>query len=343
MMMKKLLLLLSSVFVMNVAQAIPFDSISQVYFFGDSLTDSGYNDLWSFPPLPPGKQPTFTTYGGYIWSQHIAHDIKGYPLPVYPGPNPPDLITNNGEYPVPGYVSATLHGIDYAAAGSTTNAGGFGEPWAPSLKTQVTYFLGTHPTLDPKAVYFVWSGANDILAAITSSPMPSQLKLLQVVNQAAINIANEVEALMLHGAKRVVVLSLPNIGYTPLIADLAAETHMPTLPATMKTLTFTFNSMLNTQLGNVTKRYGIKVLYFDVYDLLDSVIASTKAGIPYVVGGQSFLFVNYLDPACGATPTAILCPAGTPTNYIFADTLHPTGMAHKLLSLAVETQLAAWK
>src|SRR5471030_2961574 len=68
----------------NTAEAISFGQISQVYFFGDSLTDSGFNDLWSFPtPLPPGKAPTFTTFGGYTWSQYVARDVKGFVLPVY--------------------------------------------------------------------------------------------------------------------------------------------------------------------------------------------------------------------------------------------------------------------
>ena len=81
----------------------------------------------------------------------------------------------------------------------------------------------------------------------------------------------------------------------------------------------------------------------DVYDLLDNVIAATKAGKPYVVAGQSFLFVNYTTPACGAVPSAIYCPNGAPNNYVFADTIHPTGMAHRLLSLQVETEIQKWK
>ena len=328
------------------AQALPFNQISQVYFFGDSLTDSGFNDTW--PGLPTGKAPTFTTFGGYIWSQYIARDIKGFTLPIYPGPVPADTITNNSIYAVnkppaaDAFVSGTLTGVDYAAAGSTTNATGFEETWAPSLHQQVTYYLSTAGAkLDPNAVYFIWSGANNILTLLNQPSLPTQAQLLTAVNTAAINIGTEVAALSARGAKRIVVLSLPNIGLTPLIDALAAS--IPTLPATLKTVTFTFNSMLNTQLGKVIAKYGTKILYVDVYTLLDNVILATKAGQTYNVAGQSFKFVNYNRPACSTVPTAIYCPSTAPNNYIFADSIHPTGMAHRVLALTVEAEIQKWQ
>lgn len=335
---------------MSGAQAIPFSQISQVYFFGDSLTDSGFNDLWDLAvsALPTGKAPTFTTFSGYVWAQYIARDIKGFTLPLYPAgsypfPNPADTITNNTT-PLNGAgpVSGTLTGVDYAAAGSTTNSTGVGETWAPSLHTQIQHFISTKGgRLDPNAVYFIWAGANDFLALL-SGLMPSELQLLMTAQTAAINIANEVAILSQHGAKRVVVMSLPNIGITPLITQIANGGNIPTLPASMKTATYTFNSLLNQQLGQIIAQYGVKVLYVDVYTLLDNVIIATQAGRPYQVAGQSFQFVNYTQPACGNVPAAIYCPSGTPTGYVFADTLHPTDMAHRLLSLQVETLIEQW-
>jgi outer membrane lipase/esterase len=166
--------------------------------------------------------------------------------------------------------------------------------------------------------------------------------LLITAQTAAANIATEVAALSAHGAKRIVVLSLPNIGYTPLISEEAIALNLPTLPATMKTLTFTFNSMLNTALGRVIAQTGVKVLYVDVYDLLYQVILATQAGQPYVISGQSFRFVNYSTPACSTVTSAIYCPSTAPNNYIFADVLHPTNMAHRVLSLKVEALLQGW-
>jgi outer membrane lipase/esterase len=336
--------------VINVTHAMNLNTISQVYFFGDSLTDSGFNDLWptlGIPgaPLPFGKAPTFTTYGGYTWAQYVARDIKGFPLPVYPGPSIPDLITNNSIFPVPRFVSATLHGVDYAAGGSTTNSGGFIETWAPSLHQQVSHYLTTvgPAPLDPNAVYFIWSGANDFLTALSPpNPIPTQLQLLQIAQATAINIASEVSLLSSRGAKRIVVISLPNLGLAP----FASSSGNASLPALLKTLSFTFNSMLNTQLGKIIKQFGTKILFIDVYTLLGNVVDATNAGKPFVIAGQSFSFINAKDPACvilpPSPPSAIYCPSTAPTGYVFADTVHPTDMAHRVISLAVETQMQSW-
>jgi outer membrane lipase/esterase len=320
----------------NTAQALAFNSISQLYFFGDSLTDSGFNDTW--PGLSPGKAPTFTTFGGYTWSQYVERDIKRFALPVYPGPNPPDTITNNTIEVFPPFVSGTLPGINYAAAGATTNSTGNGEAWAPSLTQQVNYYLSTN-RVDPNALYFVWAGANDLLALLSSNP--TQLQLLTTANTAAINIGNSVARLAAAGAKRIVVVSLPNIGVTPFVNALAATN--PTLPGSLKNVTFTFNSMLNTQLGRVINQYHIKILYVDVYDLLNNVILATQAGRPYVVAGQSFQFVNATNAACSTVVQAINCPSTAPNGYIFADSIHPTDQAHRLLSVQIENLIQNWE
>jgi outer membrane lipase/esterase len=83
-------------------------------------------------------------------------------------------------------------------------------------------------------------------------------------------------------------------------------------------------------------------LYVDVYDLLNNVILATQAGKSYVVAGQTFTFANYTTPACAAASSAIYCPSTAPTNYVFADVIHPSDMAHRVLSLQVETQLQNW-
>jgi outer membrane lipase/esterase len=327
------------------AQALPFNQISQVYFFGDSLSDSGFNDLWSFPTsLPTGKAPTFTTFGGYTWAQYVARDVKGFVLPVYPGPSPADTITNNSIETVPGFVSGTLKGIDYAAAGSTTNSIGFNETWAPSLVEQVNFYLATTgQKADPNAVYFIWSGANDILTLLSGATLPTELQLLAAAQTAAANIGKVAALLSEKGAKRIVVLALPNIGLTPLIGETATAENLPTLPATIKTISFTFNSMLNTALGHVIAKHGTKIILVDVYYLLDQVILATSLGQPYNIAGQSFKFANFTTPACSTVSSAIYCPSSAPSNYVFADVLHPTNQAHRVLSLEVESMLQNWQ
>jgi outer membrane lipase/esterase len=319
-------------------QALPFNQISQVYFFGDSLTDSGFSN--AFPGLPAGKAPTFTTFGGYTWAQYIARDIKGFTLPVYPGPSPADTITNNTT-PTngPGFVIPILTGVDYACGGSTTNSTtGVGITYAPSLVQQVSHFLATMPQqLDPNAVYFIWSGANDILKLL-GGPTPTEIQLLQTAQTAAIVIANQVALLSARGAKRFVVMSLPSLGATPLITSSGN----PALIASLKNLSYTFDGMINQQLGKVIKTTGAKVLYVNVYTELDKIISSVQEGKPFVIAGQSFTFVNYLSQACAPAPSSLFCPNNGIHNYVFADSVHPSDRAHRVISLYVETQMQKW-
>lgn len=341
--------------VTSTAQALPFKDISQVYFFGDSLTDSGYYDL--FPETNPAKAPTFTTFGGYTWSQYIAHDIKGFPLPTYPSPpGVADTITNNST-PSNGSAPTThdLFGVDYAAGGSTTN--GDGNPpltYAPSLHQQMTQFLSDAPfRLDPNAIYFVWSGANDILEVLPTlpaNPVKKQRILLKTVKTAAANIGDTITALAARGAIRIVVMSLPNIGITPAIR-LTGKANQSALQA----VSFNFDSFLNQQLGQVSKTFpAVKILYFDTYSLLDNVVQSVKQrkSVSVSVSGQthSFTFTNYKDPACGYFPSfpdfipSIVCPSSSEalTGYVFADSVHPTNTAHRYLAYAVEAAIQNW-
>lgn len=334
-MLKKLLAWVASTILccslISTAQAIPFNQINNIYFFGDSLTDSGFNDLW--PALPAGKAPTFTTFQGYTWSQYVARDIKGVLLPIYPGPSPADLMTNNSCCAVV-FSSGTLNGFDYASAGSTTNSIGFQETWAPSLFTQVTTFINSGTAVSSNDIFFVWEGANDLLAQL--GPTSTQLQLLIAANIAVNNIVQNIDRLSSIGARRFVVISLPNIGSSPLIRSFGSLE----LVQDIKNLSFTFDSMLNQKLGALIAQRHIKVLYINVYKLLDNVILAANAGKPYVVSGQSFLFTNTTDPVC-STISAVTCPE-TSQGHIFADALHPTDMAHRLISLQVESEIQTW-
>ncbi len=322
------------------AHAIAFSSISQVYFFGDSLTDSGFNNTINFGD--PTKAHTFTTYGGYTWAQYVAHDIKGFALPVsYPAHTGSDTITNNTT-PTNGdsfgAVDPVLDGINYACGGSTTGANGFGFIWAPSLHQQITNLLASHPSLDPNALYFIWSGANDIFSAI--SPEVTDVELLQAADTATTNIASEIATLSAHGAKRFVVMSLPNIGSTPYVVDASVE--HPELPGLVKNLSFTFDTMLNEKLGGVIKKYQAKILYINVYRMLDELVADTKAGRPYISDGKAYMFVNATKPSCGAGTIALFCDNNGVNNYVFADAIHPTDLTHQVLAREIEHRIKAW-
>lgn len=328
--------------------AMNFASIHQIYFFGDSLSDSGFNNMVTIPMLPINKAPTFTTKDGYTWAQYLAHDVKNIPLPK--GPYTPDIadkITNNmtATYPssVPEVVP-TLTGINYACGGSRVYANpGFGAiPWAPSVHQQIQQFLTT-TSIDPHDVFFIWAGANDLLTELAKVPAPSLEELVLTVDSVTSQLVEEVRRLAQNGAQRVVVMSLPNLGSSPFV--LKREASMPNLPIELKNLSFTFDSLLNQKLGALIQQTGVHIVYIDTYSLLDNVIAHAKSGLPYEVGGLSFYFTDWSNPVCVPTPpfpdSALFCQQDS-DKHIFADDLHPTDAVHHILALELENTLQMW-
>ncbi|WP_043874109.1 SGNH/GDSL hydrolase family protein [Legionella massiliensis] len=354
-------LFILSTFFPAVGQTMPFSQVSQVYFFGDSLIDSGFSNNATSLFGIPNKAPTFTTFGGYIWSQYIAHDVKGFPLPVGPFPTTSDLITNNTTplvLPSFGAVIPDLNGVDYGCGGSMTGSNpGYGISWAPSLIQQVSNYLAHAPKkLDSNAIYFIWAGSNDMLVSVIQNPLPSQAQILQTANIAATNIASQVAALSARGARKIVVMSLPNFGISPFATELATSTNIPTIPVTLKKMSYFFNVLLNQRLGQVITDFntspqitsvvayskqisqpstGLQVVIIDAYKLVTDVIEASRAGRPYLIRGQSFFFTNTTDPACGKGVEALACMAPA-DGYFFADTVHPSGTAHQGIALIVE-------
>jgi outer membrane lipase/esterase len=106
--------------------------------------------------------------------------------------------------------------------------------------------------------------------------------------------------------------------------------------------------LLNQKLGYFLKRHrDAKILYFDTYLALDNLIKNAKEGRPTVVDGQAFYFNNVTDYACtfpaGEPPLSLYCTGEIGPNYLFADLVHPTDEAHRVLSLEVERQMRLWK
>src|SRR5438270_9151317 len=116
---------------------------SNIFFFGDSLTDVG-----SFKPVLPPGTGLFTTNPGPIYATVLAGQ---YGFTAVPG--------NQG-------------GNDFAQGGArVSQLPGFGSGptlTATPVATQITQFLARGP-LDPNALYVVWAGANDIFFQVSQA------------------------------------------------------------------------------------------------------------------------------------------------------------------------------
>ena len=306
-------------------------TFSNVVTFGDSLSDSG----------------------------NFAPQLRALGLPAAPGsgfttnPDPVAAEIIAGTFGVSGAPSAE-GGPNYAWGGACLFRGGgndkrCGQPddvgGAPNVAAQITRHLtepGRGMRADPGALYNLWGGANDIRGILTDfngGVITSQAELgreLLLVAGANARIAGD---LLDRGARHVVVYNIPDIGRTPTFVGT------PLAPS-MSAMTRTYNRALDEGLG----RLGPGIVAVNVSGLFDEVIDNPR---PHGIGNVSDMACRHpTDPS--ATVTSTLClPAGTPNwplfvfpeganrTHVFADGLHPTGVAHEMIANTVLATLAA--
>src|SRR5512138_2005682 len=143
--------LLVSVFAGAMAPAASAQTFSNVYVFGDSLSDAGtYRPFFQaltaqgFPAQLVPIMGRFTTNPGPVFSEILV-----------------DRYTDNA--PAPSNAGGTI----YAQGGArvTQVPGVFTAPGMPQrpVSTQVDEFLAANGgAADPNALYSVWAGANDV-------------------------------------------------------------------------------------------------------------------------------------------------------------------------------------
>ena len=268
---------------------------SQVFFFGDSLTDPGNLALVigsdpaqvitgnSYIPSQPYASGQFTN--GDVWAKTFASAL-GVPLSGQP---------------------ALLGGGNFAFGGARVATDGAGLP--PSLLMQEGMFLQSVGNVAPASALYVVAGggndARDAFAAAAASSTPAAT-IRAAANAYAQSIGTIVDQLQAAGAEHIVVWDVPDLGLAPAVTEFGAGA-----------------SFLGTRVSRVMNRFlarrldgeaGVSV--FDVFGLQNDIVASPA----------SFGLVNVAD-ACGA-PTEQCDPA----TALFWDGIHPTAAGHALLA-----------
>ena len=137
--------LLLATFSLSFAQLSAKDPFSEIFTFGDSLSDTGNLYILSggtIPPDPPYYQGRFSN--GPIWTEQLA-DMLGMELP-------PEN--------------------QFALAGSQTGYDNFEIPLPLGFRTQIDGYLGSLglQEVDPNALHTIWIGANDFFAWLRDAP-----------------------------------------------------------------------------------------------------------------------------------------------------------------------------
>ncbi len=277
---------------------------SNLFIFGDSLSDSGNNAIVLAPNVTPvpisGNSfiPTFPYASGHytngpVWAQSFAAALGLSAIPSLAG------------------------GTDYAFGGATTGplSANLLSPFPPSLETQAASFLGQHGNVAPSdALYVVAGGGNnarDALNAIFGCGA-NPLCIGGVIQSTAIAFATDIGTIVgeleLAGAQHIVVWDTPDVGLAPaILASGAAASALGTLLAS------SMNDALLAAIGG-----DPDVDLFDLFALQDSLAANPGA----------FGLTNVTD-ACAQF---VAC---NPSTYLFWDGIHPTSGGHLLIGNAM--------
>jgi outer membrane lipase/esterase len=268
---------------------------SQTVFFGDSLTDAGFFR----PLLPASVRPVtgqFTTNPGFVWAQYLA-DFYG----TSSAPN------GNGQT-----------GTNYAAGGARVgiNTTGALGP-VPSLATQTNNYLAANGgRADSNALYTVWGGANDLFA-ITNAGAPAG----PTISSAVASEIGIVTQLNNAGARYILVSNVPDLGVTPAFRALG-----PAAQANGTALAVQYNNALFSGLAS----NGLRVIPLDSFNLLREIVASPGTyGFSNVTGTACQPQITANSLTCN--PTSYVTP-DAPNTHVFADGVHPTSSAHRVLA-----------
>lgn len=290
-------------------------SFSDVYFFGDSLSDTG-NTQALFANIPPPfgpiavPNPADGPYAGGrfsngpVWTEFLATGL--------------------------GFANAAmplhLGGNNYAYGGARSGGLPSGSSPIPSLTYQTqTLWGGSTPMADANALYVVVAGGNDMRDARTVAPGTDALNrgYRQLAADAAIaNLKSSLGLLAQRGAKNVLVSNLPDLGATPeaVFLEFGIPGVMPGTPgivAASTDATGRFNGLMP-QLLSYGASVGLTVSFLDMAGAVAAVRANPAA----------YGITNINLPCAGfAGSLGASCDVST-----FSDALHPSSRGHEIIA-----------
>jgi MYXO-CTERM domain-containing protein len=267
-------------------------SFSEMYVFGDSLSDTG-----NIAALTGGFFPGPLYTGGRFSNGDLWIDYLGDELGLTPTPA---VLLRPGD--------AIPEGVNFALGGSTTGFESSADMalFGSGLQGQVQSFLdNVSPQADEEALYVVWAGANDYLPV-----NPTEFPPAESPEEPVANLSAAINTLFEAGARNFLVANLPDLGKFPLTLNTP-------LAASLSLLTDAHNAQFEVALAELNQTQpGIDIKTLDVNTLFDQAIAS------------DFGF-TVTDAACLNAETGVAC--SNPDDYLFWDNRHPTTATHEIL------------
>jgi cholinesterase len=171
---------------------------------------------------------------------------------------------------------ARLGGTNFAVGGARISGGD------RDLAAQVAALRAqAGGELDPLALYVVYAGGNDVLAAMMG------LGFRRAAIRSARGLAEIVGELAEAGACSFLVPNLPDLGLTPVATSLPRP-----LAQVARSVTQTFNAELELALGEVETSRVVAIRHLDVFGEVDALAAGNCEGVD-----RSLLFCDSIHPA----------------------------------------------
>lgn len=292
----------------NVFSALPSD-FSNIFVFGDSLSDIGnFKAKKSNCLLPAGTSAPVTNktggaFPGKIWVNFLFQHY-GF-VPQRGSKNHPE-------------------GNVWSYAGDLTLG----------VVIQIENYLAEN-SVDPNALYVIWAGSNDSFRLLPENQPPGHpVTPPEVVLQGIMNIYGGISDLYSKGARRFLVIGMPDASLTPGVIFQSRE--MPALIPQLHALSLGWNQALfspdasspgRAPLAYLKKLHSdIEIFTWDPNRLLDAVTKNPAAyGFPPLIIGQRNNHLFWCGPFMGEDPDL----------FIFFNGIHPTSHAHSVIATTV--------
>ena len=290
---------LSTITIATKTNAASFDSVSQIYAFGDSYSDEGLSLEISTAAVDAGVPGSFIlpadpTSGLY--------DSKGR--------------WTNGETAVE--VLAQNLGVDltnYAVGGVKSGNGNY-YGWLDSFQDtgvfgQIEQFnseLGGN-SADSNALYFIFASANDLFE-YTDFGLSGTVE--ELASQTVDNIGESVTRLSALGAEQFFIVNSSDLDILPGVIEFGQT-------AEAALFTDEVNRLLPEELNTLTQDLGVDIALYDHVAISDEIRAN-----PAIYG------LTNIDDACQPVfPVEPQCSA--PDEHYFWDEYHPTRRTHQII------------
>ncbi|HEY8521094.1 MAG TPA: SGNH/GDSL hydrolase family protein [Gammaproteobacteria bacterium] len=231
-------------------------------------------------------------------------------------------------------------GTSYAVASAKARATG-----VEDLGRQLEMLLLDHgPLLSGTALFVVAIGGNDAVDALQAAAPPGEAapgEAERIVAEAVAAIGASLERLIAAGARRFIVVTVPDLAALPAVRARARESGTEAAAlAAASAVTRSFNAALGARVAELAARYPDAVLATFDLAAFGAAQRSAAAAAGRNVDEACFDSETYADSGVAERRFHPACeppPDGRPLfdRFLFWDDLHPTGAAHAEVGAAL--------